>query len=57
MSENQISMDEAAVRAKVELDAGYEKWSAVDLVKWWTTYFGTAGHKRLGRLLVEKGKK
>lgn len=57
MSENQISMDEAAARAKVELDAGYEKWSAADLTKWWIIYFGTAGHKRLGRLLVEKGKK
>lgn len=55
-NETLTGMDEAATKAKAELDTHFDKWTADDMVKWWSKWFQTAGHKRLGRILVEKGK-
>jgi hypothetical protein len=50
-------MDQAAGEAKKELLANLDEWKARDLVKWWANWYLKAGHKRLGRLLVELSKK
>jgi len=50
-------MDEAAEQAEKELDDNLENWSAKDIVSWWTKWYMKTGHKRLGRILVAKGKK
>lgn len=45
-------MDTAAEDAKKELDSLPKE--AVDvLAKWWAKWYTTAGHKRLGRVLIE----
>jgi hypothetical protein len=31
-------------------------WKAIDVAKWWAAWYLKAGHKRLGRLLVELAK-
>lgn len=46
-------MDEAAEDAKKELDS-LPKEAVEALSKWWAKWYATAGHKRLGRVLVEK---
>jgi hypothetical protein len=51
--EEQPEMDEAAKQAETELLAHFDEWSARALAKWWTKWYLKAGHKRLGRLLVE----
>ncbi len=50
-------MDEAALQARAELVKKIETWSAKELIAWWTRSYMKAGHKRLGRILVELGKK
>ena len=50
-------MDEAALQAEAELQKNYINWSASDLVAWWSQWYMKAGHKRLGRILVAKGRK
>ncbi|MBF0569356.1 MAG: hypothetical protein HQL18_01085 [Candidatus Omnitrophica bacterium] len=50
-------MDDAAAAAEVELHKNYINWSASDLVHWWSQWYMKAGHKRLGRILVAKGRK
>ena len=50
-------MDEAAEQAAVELDKNVDNWSAKDIISWWSRWYMKAGHKRLGRLLVARGKK
>jgi len=45
-------MDDAAEEAKKELLENIEQWSAKDLIAWWARRYLTAGHKRLGRVLV-----
>jgi hypothetical protein len=54
-AENAIEMDVEAKKAEMEIDV--ETWTAKDLIAWWTKWYGKAGHKRLGRILVEKGKR
>jgi hypothetical protein len=49
-------MDDAAAEARKELVAHLEEWTARDVVKWWAGWYLKAGHKRLGRLLVELAK-
>ncbi len=46
-------MDKAAEQAREELMKNFERWSARDLTAWWSTWYMRAGHKRLGRILVE----
>ena len=56
-AENATEMDVHAKLAEVELSNGIDdNWSAKDLIDWWFKWFGKAGHKRLGRLLLEKRK-
>jgi alkanesulfonate monooxygenase SsuD/methylene tetrahydromethanopterin reductase-like flavin-dependent oxidoreductase (luciferase family) len=47
------SFDLAAKEAEASFPAG---GSAQDVVVWWTGFYLRAGHKRLGRILVAKGK-
>lgn len=52
------AMDSASKEAAVELQAIIDKNGSIkEVVSWWKKWFGKAGHKRLGRLLVEEGKK
>jgi hypothetical protein len=46
-------MDNAAADAKKELMEHLDDWRAIDVAKWWAAWYLKAGHKRLGRLLVE----
>jgi hypothetical protein len=49
-------MDDAAAQAKTELLAHLDEWRARDVAKWWGNWYLKAGHKRLGRLLVQVAK-
>ena len=46
-------MNEAAEEARKELVSNLENWAAKDVAVWWKSWYMRAGHKRLGRLLVE----
>ena len=46
-------MDEAAAQARKELVECLNKWSANDVTAWWKSWYMQAGHKRLGRILVD----
>ena len=48
------AMEAAAIAAKSQLDAGYPTWSAQDLARWFAENYLKAGHKRLGRMVVDK---
>ena len=50
-------MDEAAGQAEAEFSKNFIEWKAVDVVGWWSRWYLKAGHKRLGRVLVAKGRK
>jgi len=50
--EDRAAMDNAAKQAKEEFLEHLDSWSAKDLVDWWSRWYGKAGHKRLGRILV-----
>lgn len=54
--ENLREMDEAAEEAKRELMTNVDHWSARALASWWAKWYLRAGHKRLGRLLLELAK-
>jgi len=49
-------MDNAAADAKKELSKHLDDWKVIDVGKWWAAWYLKAGHKRLGRLLVELAK-
>ena len=49
-------MNEAAEEAKKELLAHLDEWKVRDMAKWWAVWYLKAGHKRLGRLLVDLAK-
>jgi hypothetical protein len=49
-------MDEAAVQARKELVAKLSTWTAGDVASWWSNWYKQAGHKRLGRILVDIAK-
>ncbi|NLE64395.1 MAG: hypothetical protein GX606_00550 [Elusimicrobia bacterium] len=55
--EQMKQMDEAAAAAEAELNKNYINWTASDVVAWWSVWYLKAGHKRLGRILVAKGRK
>jgi hypothetical protein len=46
-------MDAAAFRARRELEQNLKTWTATDLIDWWNRWHLSAGHKRLGRTLVD----
>jgi hypothetical protein len=46
-------MDHAANEAHEELIEQFDRWTARDVARWWASWYLRAGHKRLGRLLVE----
>lgn len=50
-------MDEASAEAEAEFYKNYASWKAEDVVAWWSKWYMKAGHKRLGRILVAKGRK
>ena len=54
--DDQPEMDEAAKAAEKELLECFDDWSARALAKWWAKWYLKAGHKRLGRLLVDLNK-
>ncbi len=49
-------MDEAAAQAEVEFTKNFAGWKAEDVVSWWSRWYLKAGHKRLGRILVARGR-
>jgi hypothetical protein len=49
-------MDNASGDAKKELLEHVDEWSVRAVATWWTRWYLKAGHKRLGRLLVELAK-
>lgn len=53
LKETQKEMDEAALRARAELELNLDLWSAHALAQWWNRWYLKAGHRRLGRILVE----
>lgn len=52
----EADMDAAAQVAADELHAKLKTWCALDISKWWARHYMTAGHKRLGRILVTVAK-
>lgn len=53
MTSNQDRMDAQAKLAKAELTAPLGEITARELAQWWVKNLG-AGHKRLGRILINK---
>ncbi|MHC4427525.1 MAG: hypothetical protein ACYS0D_02860 [Planctomycetota bacterium] len=45
--------DKAAAEARKEIQRHLDGWSARDIANWWKSWYMKAGHKRLGRILVE----
>jgi hypothetical protein len=56
-NEKQKEMDAEAIRARTELEQNLDTWRARDLAIWWNRWYLKAGHKRLGRTLVDIAKK
>ena len=54
--DQKAEMDAEAVRARRELEPNLERWSARELAEWWSRWYLKAGHKRLGRVLIELAK-
>ena len=50
------AMDKAAKEAQVELLNCYKEWSCKDVAQWWVKWYLKAGHKRLGRSMVQLDK-
>jgi hypothetical protein len=50
-------MDEAAAEARTKLEKNIGSWSALDVAAWWKESYMSAGHKRLGRILVDLARK
>ena len=46
-------MDKAAADARKEIQDKLGAWKARDVAAWWKRWYMKAGHKRLGRILVE----
>jgi len=55
MAENawKETMDAAAREAHAELERHLEDWRVRDVALWWQRWYMRAGHKRLGRVLLE----
>ena len=54
--DQQQIMDAEAVRARKELEPNIGTWTAPDVIRWWNRWYLKAGHKRLGRALVDLAK-
>lgn len=52
-NEQHNEMDEEANKARKELEKNIDLWSARALAHWWNRWYLKAGHKRLGRILIE----
>ena len=50
-------MDSQAELARRELEENFDQWSGRAMILWWNRWYLKAGHKRLGRILVELAKK
>jgi hypothetical protein len=50
-------MDSAADDAKKVLLEHLDQWSAKAVATWWSVWYLKAGHKRLGRILVDLARK
>lgn len=50
------AMDHEADAALEELVKHLDEWNARDVIKWWANWYMKAGHKRLGRKLVQISK-
>lgn len=48
--------DIAAREAEKELPDDLNDWTAVKVAYWFEEHFRTAGHKRLGRIMVKRAK-
>lgn len=48
-----IDFDAAADEALEEIRENINQWTAKDIAAWWKRWYMTAGHKRLGRILVK----
>ncbi len=46
-------MDASARSARQELEQSWEKWSVRAVAEWWHRWYPSAGHKRLGRILID----
>jgi hypothetical protein len=56
-NEKQKEMDAEVVRARGELEQNIDSWNARAVAAWWEHWYLKAGHKRLGRTLVDIVKK
>jgi len=50
-------MDDAAEKAKAEIEQNIDRLSARDVIDWWKKWYLKTGHKRLGRILLAIGKR
>jgi hypothetical protein len=50
-------MDKDATAAREELERQLNVWQAKDVALWWKRWYMKAGHKRLGRVLVDLSRK
>jgi hypothetical protein len=50
-------MDKDAAAAREELERQLNAWQAKDVALWWKRWYMKAGHKRLGRVLVDLSRK
>ena len=50
-------MDADAFEARKELEQHLDQWQAKDVALWCKRWYLKAGHKRLGRILVDAAKK
>lgn len=48
-----INMEEEGVKAASELTAHFSEYNAEEVVLWFERWYLRAGHKRLGRTLVQ----
>lgn len=53
---DESTFDTAAEEAKKELVENIKKWTALELGKWFAQHYMKAGHKRLGRIVVDVSK-
>lgn len=55
--QSQKQMDKAALMARAELQQHASEWRTKDVAQWWKKWYMKAGHKRLGRVLVQLSSK
>jgi len=50
----EVNKDDLLEKAEAEFDEKSEKWSVPQLAEWWKRWYPKLGHKRLGRILINK---